>query len=112
VTWSPNSRFASVSLNWRYIGGTKITNNESNPFLSGDPVVINSRIKAYNYFDLATTVKPWRKLELRAGVNNLFDKSPPAIAAGLLSVFGNGNTYPGVYDPLGRYVFAGASIEF
>jgi outer membrane receptor protein involved in Fe transport len=112
VTWTPRSRLVDVSLNWRYIGGTKITNNESNPFLAGDPVIINSRIKAYNYFDLATTVRPWRKLELRAGVNNLFDKSPPAIAAGLLSVFGNGNTYPGVYDPLGRYVFAGASIEF
>lgn len=112
VTWTPASRIVDVSLNWRYIGGTKITNNQSNPFLSGDPVVINSRIKPYNYFDLAATARPWRKLELRAGVNNLFDKAPPAIAAGLLSVFGNGNTYPGVYDPLGRFAFVGASIEF
>jgi outer membrane receptor protein involved in Fe transport len=45
-------------------------------------------------------------------VNNLLDKNPPAIAAGLLTKFGNGNTYPGVYDVLGRFVFAGASIEF
>jgi outer membrane receptor protein involved in Fe transport len=103
VTWSPASRVASVSLNWRYIGGTKI---------NADDIEINRRIKAYNYFDLAGTLRPWRKLELRAGVNNLLDQNPPAIAAGLLTKFGNGNTYPGVYDVLGRFVFAGASIEF
>jgi iron complex outermembrane receptor protein len=48
----------------------------------------------------------------RAGVNNVLDKSPPAIAAGLLVEFGNGNTYPGVYDPLGRMFFAGLRAEF
>jgi outer membrane receptor protein involved in Fe transport len=112
VTWSPRNNFASVSLNWRYIGGTKISNNDSNPFLAGDPIIINSKIKPYNYFDLAATVRPFGKTELRVGVNNVFDKDPPAIAAGLLSVFGNGNTYPGVYDVVGRYIFAGATIEF
>jgi iron complex outermembrane receptor protein len=25
---------------------------------------------------------------------------------------GNGNTYPQVYDALGRYVFAGVTVEF
>jgi outer membrane receptor protein involved in Fe transport len=49
---------------------------------------------------------------LRAGINNLFDKDPPAIAQGLLSSFGNGNTYPGVYDPLGRMLFVGLTAKF
>jgi iron complex outermembrane recepter protein len=42
----------------------------------------------------------------------VFDKDPPAIAAGLLSSFGNGNTYPGVYDPMGRELFIGATVSF
>lgn len=114
ITWSPANRIASISLSWRYIGPTKLSSDTDNPFFTdaGPPSNISGHIKAYNYFDLAATLRPWRKLELRAGVNNIFDKDPPALAAGLLSGFGNGNTYPGVYDPLGRYVFAGASIEF
>ena len=46
------------------------------------------------------------------GVNNLLDKDPPIIASGILSAFGNGNTFPGVYDALGRTVFAGATVTF
>ena len=46
----------------------------------------------------------------------MFDKDPPIIAAGLLGAFGNsnsfgnGNTYPGVYDPMGRVFFVGATV--
>jgi outer membrane receptor protein involved in Fe transport len=114
LTWSPLSHFVDVSLNWRYIGGTKLSTNTTNEFFTSanTPSNISGHIKAYNYFDLAATARPMRKLELRVGINNLFDKDPPAIAAGLLSSFGNGNTYPGMYDVAGRYVFAGASFEF
>jgi outer membrane receptor protein involved in Fe transport len=45
-------------------------------------------------------------------MNNAFDKDPPVIAAGLLSSFGNGNTYPGVYDPMGRTLFVGLTMDF
>ena len=48
----------------------------------------------------------------RAGVNNVFDKDPPIIAQGLLTSFGNGNTYPGLYDAVGRTVFIGLTAEF
>ena len=54
----------------------------------------------------------FKDFTLRAGINNLFDKDPPAIAQGLLSSFGNGNTYPGVYDPLGRMIFVGLTAKF
>ena len=42
----------------------------------------------------------------------MFNRNPPVIAAGLLSSFGNGNTYPGVYDPMGRLVYFGMTMEF
>ena len=95
----------TLSLSWRYLGSTKLS-----PF--GAPSVVNNRIGAYSYFDLAATVPVTKAFKFRAGVNNLLDKDPPAIAAGILSAFGNGNTYPGVYDPLGRTIFIGATVNF
>ena len=111
-TWIPPSSNASVSLNWRYFGSTDLSVNSNNQFLHGDPIEINDKIKAYNYFDLAGDWKLNDSLQLRAGINNLLDKEPPVIAAGLLSSFGNGNTYPGVYDPMGRLLYAGMSFTF
>jgi iron complex outermembrane recepter protein len=111
LTWTLPWVAATLSANWRYFGGTELSSNTDNPFLAGDPVLINARIPAYNYLDFAATWKI-HGVELRGGVNNVLDKDPPAIAAGLLSAFGNGNTYPGVYDPMGRVLFVGATVQF
>ncbi|MFS0772423.1 TonB-dependent receptor domain-containing protein [Sphingomonas sp. 1P08PE] len=116
LTWTDPSDFASLSLNWRYIGSTSLTRNTDDPSLErpdGEVAYVNNaRIKAYNYFDLAGTAQLSKDVVLRAGVNNLFDRDPPAIAQGLLAVFGNGNTYPGVYDVVGRYLFIGVNAQF
>jgi iron complex outermembrane receptor protein len=112
VTWHMPWRDAALSLNWRHFGGAKLTNNKSNPFLAGPRYTLNDEIAAYNYLDLATTLQINEGMSFRAGVNNVLDKSPPAIASGLLVEFGNGNTYPGVYDPLGRMFFAGLRAQF
>jgi outer membrane receptor protein involved in Fe transport len=110
-TWRlPGAAATTLSANWRYFGSTALSSNTSNPFLQGDPVTINSSIPAYSYLDLTANWKVGR-VEMRAGINNVFDKDPPAIAAGLLSSFGNGNTYPGVYDPMGRVLFAGVTLR-
>lgn len=111
-TWASNDGKGSISLNWRYIGATKLSYNTSDPSLTGDKYVINSRLPVYNYFDLAATASVMEKLTFRIGVNNLLDRDPPAIAQGVLSSFGNGNTYPGVYDVAGRSFFVGLSAEF
>ena len=111
TTWITPGGTATLSANWRYFGSTGLSSNTSNPFLQSAPVAINSSIPAYNYLDLAATWKV-KDVQLRAGINNLFDKDPPVIAAGLLSSFGNGNTYPGVYDPMGRVFSVGATVTF
>ncbi|MEG3175591.1 TonB-dependent receptor [Sphingomonas sp. RB3P16] len=103
---------STLSLSWRHLAGTTLSSLSSNAFLNGTPSVINARIPTYDYFDLAVTVSIDKAFQLRAGVNNLLDKDPPAIAAGALASFGNGNTYPGVYDTLGRYLFVGATVTF
>lgn len=70
-------------------------------------------IPTQSYFDLAATIPVLKRIKFRLGVNNVFDKSPPIIGNQALSgVTGNGNTYPQVYDALGRYLFVGANVTF
>lgn len=112
-TWSAPRDRGSMSLSWRHYAGTTLSSLSTNDALSAnDTSIINARIPAYDYIDLAATLKVTKAVNLRAGVNNLFDRDPPAIASGILSSFGNGNTYPGVYDPLGRTLFLGATLAF
>ncbi len=112
LTYTDLANFGTVSLNWRHTGGAALTNNTTDPFLTGPKYIINAKIPGYDYFDLALSARVSKEVSFRAGVNNLLDKSPPAIAAGLLSSFGNGNTYPGIYDVAGRSFFIGATAEF
>jgi outer membrane receptor protein involved in Fe transport len=80
----------------------------------GDPA--DGRIHAYNYFDLSFTYKVKDNITLRAGCNNLFDIDPPVLDANNIGIsgppFGNGNTFPGVYDSLGRQIFVGLTANF
>jgi len=49
----------------------------------------------------------------RLGVNNVLDKDPPIVpTANLPPPFFNGNTYPQVYDTLGRYIFLNITADF
>ena len=49
----------------------------------------------------------------RLGINNLLDKDPPLIGQDSCpGVFCNGNTFPQVYDTLGRFVFLGLTADF
>jgi outer membrane receptor protein involved in Fe transport len=47
---------------------------------------------------------------LRAGVNNVLDNDPQLSYS--VGTTGNGNTYPQVYDSLGRYFFFGVTANF
>ena len=47
-------------------------------------------------------------------MNNVFDRDPPLLGSqtgGTDSRF-NGNTYPVVYDALGRFIFMGITADF
>ena len=46
-------------------------------------------------------------------MNNVFDKDPPLVGQGnCVATVCNGNTFPQVYDALGRYIFVGVSADF
>ncbi|HET7316794.1 MAG TPA: hypothetical protein VFI88_05155, partial [Sphingomicrobium sp.] len=76
----------------------------------GEPGALegNKRLDSRSYFDLALTARLAQRLNLRLGANNIFDTDAPLNGTGL----GNGNTFPQVYDALGRFLFAGFTIDF
>ncbi|MBK5920310.1 hypothetical protein CCR80_04555 [Rhodothalassium salexigens] len=72
---------------------------------------INQKLPSENYFDMSLNAMVSDYLRVRVGVNNVFDNDPPLssiVGAG----FGNGNTFPQVYDALGRFIFAGFTVSF
>jgi len=110
------------SLQMRRIGKVDADSTSSNPSLQGDFVFDpGSKIKAQTYFDLATTFTFGDHYNFRLGVNNIFDKLPPMTTSGNAARAGtnqcptgpcNGNTWPATYDALGRYIYAGATLDF
>jgi iron complex outermembrane receptor protein len=109
-TYEYRNRFAAtwatpwdvtMNLTWRYIG-------EADQVATGaEPQDLDS----VSYFDLAATWNVTDYATLRAGVNNLTDEEPEYVPQGV-TARENGNTYPGVYDPLGQYLFIGATVQF
>ena len=105
----------SLSAQWRYFGKVDLDAYNSNPQLNnpGSQFTDDKTLAAQNYIDLVANVTIHNNLNLRIGVNNVFDKDPPiadsTVAPG---PFGNGNTFPNVYDALGRYVYVGLTADF
>ena len=102
-----------ISGQWRYFGKVKNDTTSQDPdlnFLRGpfsNPA--DAQIKAQSFFDLALTARLTDKYNFRLGANNIFDKSPPIVGN---TVSANGNTFPQMYDSLGRFIFAGVTVDF
>jgi outer membrane receptor protein involved in Fe transport len=114
VTW--DSPFGlQVSGNWRYFGPANLDSNvTSAPLSNGSFDKVDGHLTNKQYFDLSTAyVLPITgvNLTLRAGISNLFGEGPPVISSDIAGpAFGNANTYPNVYDSLGRVIFVGATL--
>jgi iron complex outermembrane receptor protein len=120
VTWTSPWDF-DLSVAWRHISGVDFDANTANPLLNsvcGGPCgdLSDAHIDSFNYVDVAVNWTVHEGVQLHAGINNVADKDPPLLSGNGLAPasppFGNGNTYPQVYDALGRYVFVGATIKY
>ena len=101
------------SMRWRYFDPVKQDRTSSNTNLAGTTQPANLRIPAVSYFDLAMTANVGDHFKFRIGANNILDRTPPIVGnpacpAGTC----NGNTFAQVYDSIGRYIYAGVSIDF
>jgi len=96
-----------VSGRWRHFSGVDIDPESGFAGAPGD-----QRLSAAEYFDLSFQARLAQRLNLRFGANNILDREPPIAGSVIGAGFGNGNTYPQVYDALGRYLFAGFTVDF
>jgi outer membrane receptor protein involved in Fe transport len=111
ATWNSPWDFG-VALTWRYISAIRIANSSANPNLSMPFDAADFQLGARSYLDLAAVWDVNRNWEVRAGVNNIFDRDPPVFGFNFAEgVASNANTYPGVYDALGRAVFVGLTYR-
>lgn len=109
-----------ASLQWRYFGAVDAEYKNSSQTLNGNFYTYNSRIAAQSYFDLALTAKLGDRFRFQLGVNNILDRQPPVVHSGsgnfgasnCASTVCNGNSYPGTYDSLGRYIYSGITLDF
>ena len=82
----------------------------------GDVSPLETEIKPQDYFDATAVFPVERHYVFRIGMRNIFDRAPPIVTSlnpACFSTIGGcvGNTFPQLYDPLGRYVFASVTID-
>ena len=112
-TWQTPVKSLDLTVSWRHIGSVVDDALNPSPLLNGAPPNGITRISSREYFDMTASYMVYPGVTVRLGVNNLFDKDPPVLpTTGLSSAFFNGNTYPQVYDTLGRYLFAELTADF
>ena len=120
ATYTPSFAPVSISAAWRYVGPVHLDGNTDQTLLTSHPYGVtdtaDNSIHPQNYFDLTATWRIRKNLVLTAGCNNVLDRDPPIVDAGPFAgsgqAAGNGNTYPGVYDYLGRTLFATLAADF
>ena len=100
-----------ISGTWRHFGEAEIAVlSSADGSLNNGGARIDRYFDAMNYLDLAATWQVMDTVTLRAGVNNVLDSDPPLSYS--VGTTGNGNTYPQLYDAMGRYFFFGVTANF
>jgi outer membrane receptor protein involved in Fe transport len=117
ASWETPWAGLGVNVRWRYIGPTQDDGLSYNPNLSGDGYAVDAdHIPMYNYFDISADIPVVKGVTATLGVNNIADKEPPLVPTGTFSacptVGCNDNTWPGMYDTMGRYIFLHVEARF
>jgi iron complex outermembrane recepter protein len=127
--WQWNVRttvgFASgtdVSLFWRHLGGVNVEPVAPTPQVfggvptTGGPATVFAAyrsIPSYDYFDLSFRQSIGDNLQFTLTAQNLFDKDAPDVGNTIGGTGPNsGNTFPSVYDALGRRYTAAIRLKF
>jgi outer membrane receptor protein involved in Fe transport len=97
-------------VTWRHFGSVDVDTSSSNSQLAGAVSEITKTLAARNYLDVFVSYKLTKMITLAGSINNLLDKDPPLAVTG--APFGNGNTFPVVYDSLGRRVNLNLNAKF
>lgn len=97
-----------TSLLWRRIGRMKVQEDEA-----GAVFPAFRQIGAANYFDLSFGAQISEQIRLSGLVSNLANKKPPIVGNEVGSTaFNSGNTFPSLYDVLGRVYSVNLKFSF
>lgn len=91
---------STISMRWRHLSSARDDDDASTFFVE--------RIPAYDVFDLSFSFDVNNNMNWSFGINNLFDKQPKVLGLNQEQA----NTYPGVYDVLGRDFFVAVRFNF
>ncbi len=108
LTWSFDR--LDLSLRHRFIGALAV--DPTQPGV-GALLPAFTSIDAFNYFDLTGRFEVREGLDFTATIDNLLDKDPPNVGNTIgSSNFNSGNTFPAIYDALGRTYTATLRVRF
>jgi len=119
VDWDTPFTGLSAGATWRFFGSGTNTLLDSKtpdyiPGLTANGPLPDAHIPTMSYLDLRLSYA-WEKITFRVGVDNVFDKDPPTIDTantGGNTIYAESNTYPSLYDTLGRYLFLNVTVDF
>ena len=124
TTWATPWSGFDFTARWRFLSGADSEQISPNAQLAGNALPLTQHIKPFSYLDLSADIALYKMFKLQVGVNNVLDKDPPIITSGnstfpsdcpTITTLGsscNGNTFPGTYDALGRFIFARVTAQF
>ncbi len=96
---------ASLGLNMRYLPSIKSETSARNP------ATTTTGAGSYSVFGLFSRLSLNEKMELRAGIDNLFDKAPLVVEATPVDT-NTDTTRAEYYDTLGRRLYIGLKMSF
>jgi iron complex outermembrane recepter protein len=116
LDWDTPLTGFSTGLTWRYFGTVhnSITNPSSPDYKPSFGIPGDNVIPTISFLDVRASYSI-NKITMRVGVNNVLDKDPPIIDTlndTGNSIYGESNTFPSMYDSLGRYLYANVTIDF
>ncbi|WP_294293329.1 TonB-dependent receptor [uncultured Sphingomonas sp.] len=93
------------SAQWRYVSAVRDDNDAA--------TFAVERLPSASYVDLTASFNVGDTVDFNVGVSNLFDKQPPILASAQSGGSGEqSNTFPTVYDVLGRSFFVSTRLKF
>lgn len=106
ATWTQGD--LTVSALWRHVGEANVEEAQRAATFAAFRT-----IDAYNYIDLFTSYQLNPSVELSFGVVNLLEEEPPIVGGDIATTSSNGgNTFPQVYDSVGRVFTFGVGLKF
>ena len=76
----------------------------------------SAKLPQMNYYDVSVDWQISDNFRLTGGIKNVTDEDPPHTDSQVFGIssppYGNGNTYPTVYDAFGREMFLSMTTRF